>query len=408
MANLKYWIWLASNSLLNPAKVVMLIDTFGGPEQVANADRKVLESLGWLSAGEISSLMRRDFGGAERILQDCVNKQISILTIQDAAYPERLRNIPDPPAVLYYKGRLPDFDAMVTIAVVGTRSCTNEGCRIAEKLSTELSRNGAYVVSGIAKGIDSAAHVGALKAGCGTSALLGCGCDVVYPAENRKLYEQVSRVGALISEYPPGTRPFGSNFPRRNRIMSGISKGVLVVQAGKRSGALITARLALEQGRDVFAVPGAFGAPESMGTNLLIRDSAAKLVTCVNDILCEYEPLLTHVSTQRFAVHDTGEKWRGGQSRPEPETESVTEQKESEKRIKVDRKKIKDFTERQLDIILSIAESPRTAEDLTESLSLEARELLSELTMLQLMGAVKQEGALYAPVREFFEKKRDA
>lgn len=392
LSNLKYWVWLAENTGLSAVKRAMLIEALGSPERAAAADRGVLESLGWLGKYEIDAIMRRNFSAAERIIEKCERSAISIMTMQDAAYPESLRNIPDPPAVLYYKGRMPDFDSLLPISVVGMRRCTPHGCKTAEKFAGDLSAGGAYIISGLARGIDSSAHLGAIKAGYGTSAVLGCGCDVVYPPENGDLYDAVCGVGALISEYPPGTPPNASNFPRRNRIMSGLAKGVLVVEAAERSGSLITARLALEQGRDVFAVPGAPDAPEHLGTNMLIRDGAAKLAANAQDILCEYDLL-----------------FRQGDVRPSGQPDAAyrivtkTAKNAAREPVKVDAEKIKGFTERQLDIILSIAEGPKTAEELTEELAVEAREVLTELTMLQLEGAVEQNSSgFYAPVREYF------
>ena len=215
-----------------------------------------------------------------------------MLTFSDAAYPGRLKNIYDPPVLLYYKGKLPLLDDLMSVAVVGTRDCTPYGVNCAEKLGFGLASGGAVVVSGLAKGIDAAATRGALRAGGITIGVTGNGLDVHYPYESRYLYEDVAASGVLLSEYPPGTEPAPAHFPIRNRIISGLSLAALVVEAPERSGALITAATALEQGRDVFSVPGPIDAPTSVGCNRLIRDGAG-LVTDASDILREYEGRFT-------------------------------------------------------------------------------------------------------------------
>ncbi len=241
-------------------------------------------------------------------------KEQFILTMQDAAYPNRLRGIYDPPVLLYGRGALPLFDEEAAIAVVGTRSCTPYGVAVAEEFGYEMAKQGALVVSGMARGIDAAAQRGALRAGGLTAAVLGGGVDVVYPAENRRLYEDIAAVGVLLSEYPPGTEPRSGHFPVRNRIMSGLTLASVVVEAPPRSGALITAHLALDQGRDVFAVPGPITAEASRGCNELIREGAG-LASCAWDILGEYEarfPLRLHKTAR------SSRRCRRGASRRSP------------------------------------------------------------------------------------------
>ena len=200
--------------------------------------------------------------------------------MQDADYPVRLRNIFEPPSLLYVKGQLPVIDEEVAVAMVGTRKASPYGVEAAEKIAYGLSRQGAVVISGAAAGVDSASHRGALRAGGKTIAVLGNGLDVVYPAENEWLYRDIAASGALISEYPPGTAAESWHFPVRNRIISGLSLATVVVEAPEKSGALITANTALEQGRDVFAVPGPIDAPMSRGCNRLIADGAG--TCCAN------------------------------------------------------------------------------------------------------------------------------
>ena len=255
MAALKYWIWLTTRRGMTPLQTFRLLDHFGTPEAAYFADREEYRLCG-LTDWQQRTLLDKSLDGAERILGDCDRLGIRILTIQDAEYPERLRQIENPPCVLYVKGKLFPFDELVTVGVVGTRRPTEYGKIMAGRLGMELARGGALVVSGIARGLDAAALRGALKGGGSVVSVLGGGIDVVYPAENRWLYEDVAAAGALISEYPPGTENKGEHFPIRNRIISGLSLGVAAVEAEEHSGTLITMRLALDQGRDAFAVPG--------------------------------------------------------------------------------------------------------------------------------------------------------
>lgn len=220
----------------------------------------------------------------ENLKKELEEKQINICTEIDEIYPKSLKQIYDPPFMLYYKGILPKSDRC--IAIVGSRKSTVYGKQIAQDFAKNLAAKGFMVVSGAAKGIDTKAHEGALVNGK-TIAVLGCGLDIAYPSENRDLLEKISKHGAVISEYPLGTAPLSGNFPARNRIITGLSKGVLVVEAAKKSGSLITAEFALSEGRDVFAVPGNIYSKTSEGCHYLIQQGA-KLVSNVNDIVEEY------------------------------------------------------------------------------------------------------------------------
>ncbi len=235
-----------------------------------------------------------------------------LICIGDDDYPSNLLKIPDPPAVLFSSGALMARD-LVSIAVVGSRYASPAGIIFAEKLTSDLARNGVAVVSGLAVGIDSAAHRGALKAGGRTLAVLGCGLDVDYPTVNADLRQAIAGSGALLTEFPLGTPPTPGNFPLRNRIISGLSLGVVVVEAAERSGSLITARFALEQGREVFAVPGVAGSTRSTGTHRLIRQGA-KLVESVEDILEEIRPLIRLGQSARSGKQGAGSKEQSGGS----------------------------------------------------------------------------------------------
>lgn len=207
---------------------------------------------------------------------------IRIISKEDREYPRRLKEIPDPPEKLYCIGDVKLLEK-TSLAVVGSRKCSEYGRRIAIKIGNEAARNNIIVVSGLAKGIDSFSHIGALQAGGKTVAVLGCGVDICYPKENKKLYEQIASEGLIVSELPPGSEPMPYTFPRRNRIISGLSEAVAVVEAGTNSGALITAEVAASQGREVFAVPGNITSQYSLGTNKLIADGA-RPVAVIDDI----------------------------------------------------------------------------------------------------------------------------
>ncbi len=271
---LKYWIWLTSRNGLSSRSILALLRRFPSPEEIYFAEERDYREVEGLGEADIPRLMNKDLADCDRILKECDEKSIQILTMQDAAYPRRLKNIADPPAVLYYKGRLPLFDAEPVITVVGSRSASAYGLLMAKRLGYQIARCGGIVVSGGARGIDSMALRGALPTDRPTVVVLGCGVDVVYPRENAGLFEDVTRNGCLISEYPPGTPPEGYHFPVRNRIMTGLGLGVLVVEAAEKSGTLISAQLALDQGRDVFAVPGNVGLPSCAGSNRLIKEGA--------------------------------------------------------------------------------------------------------------------------------------
>ncbi|MGB2982470.1 MAG: DNA-processing protein DprA [Candidatus Bipolaricaulia bacterium] len=232
----------------------------------------------------------RDEARIDEELSAAEDLGVSILTLVDADYPPLLREIEDPPLVLYVRGE-PAIDPAKAIAVIGTRRSTRYSSLVAARLASQLAMKGITVVGGLAAGTDAAAHQGALDVGGRTVAVMGCGVDRVYPKRNQAIYDGIVKTGTVISEYPLGTRPAKWTFPQRNRIISGLSRGVVVVQAPERSGALITARLALEQGRDVFAVPGNITNRTSTGTNRLLKDGATLVVT-VDDILNEYPDLL--------------------------------------------------------------------------------------------------------------------
>ena len=387
MSALKYWLWLTELPGLTNQTRLALLRHFPTPEDVYYADPEEVLLTEGITREQAKLLEDKDCSNADRILADCQRLDADILTIQDAGYPNRLRNIYDPPCLLYVRGRLPAFDDEASIAVVGTRDCTPYGISSAEKLGFGLAAGGAVVVSGLARGVDSAALRGALRAGGTVTAVLGNGLDVVYPPENQYLYEDVAAAGALISEYPPGTPPEAKHFPVRNRIMSGLCLGTLVVEAPARSGALITAGTALEQGRDVFAVPGPIDAPASVGCNRLIRDGAG-LVSDAWDILGEYEPRFPD-KLRREGARETPavlgyQARQKTEPKPVPPSVSLSHNDYS-------------LTDDQICLLRALTEEPMLVDDLIELTDIPTRRVLSALTVLEIEHLVTQHsGKRYA------------
>ena len=387
MSALKYWLWLTELPGLTNQTRLALLRHFPTPEDVYYADPEEVLLTEGITREQAKLLEDKDCSGADRILADCQRLDLDILTIQDAGYPNRLRNIYDPPCLLYVRGRLPAFDDEASIAVVGTRDCTPYGVSCAEKLGYGLAAGGAVVVSGLARGVDSAALRGALRAGGTVTAVLGNGLDVIYPPENQYLYEDVAVAGALVSEYPPGASPEAKHFPARNRIMSGLCVATLVVEAPARSGALITAGTALEQGRDVFAVPGPIDAPTSVGCNRLIRDGAG-LVSDAWDILGEYEPRFPD-KLRREGARETPavlgyQARQKTEPKPVPPSVSLSHNDYS-------------LTDDQICLLRALTEEPMLVDDLIELTDIPTRRVLSALTVLEIEHLVTQHsGKRYA------------
>lgn len=280
-----YYVWLSGKYPVPSPVIGRLISDFGCAKNIFEANEADFRSLGYLKAAEIKKLADKNCDVAERIIENSILHNIDIIAIDDKQYPEKLLNIYNPPTVLYVKGDIEAVSRNLTVAVVGARNPLDTSVSITDTISRELARMGTTIVSGLAYGIDSVAHKAALQAGGKTVALLPCGLDSIYPREHEGLAEFIMNNGALISEYPPGTRVFKGNFVLRNRIISGLSEGVVIVEAAEKSGTLITARHAIEQDRDLFVVPG--DVFRYKGSNELLK-AGAKPVTQVSDILEEY------------------------------------------------------------------------------------------------------------------------
>lgn len=286
-----YWIWLSLRLGAGSNRFLPLIERFGSPEAIFDAEPEELLSLR-REIGEktVDSLLNRNLDEAYQIETYCATHGIHILPFGSADYPKLLTNLKNPPIILYARGKYKGLAKKVSLAVVGTRTLTEYGRRTAYKIGYELARAGAVVVSGLALGIDSVAACGALDAGGFTVAVLGSGLDSVYPAEHKPLAAEIAKKGLMLSEYPPLVGPTRQAFPMRNRIISGLGLGTVVIEADEHSGSLITAKDAILQGRDVFAVPGNVDEKNALGTNALIKDGATA-VTSAADILENYRYL---------------------------------------------------------------------------------------------------------------------
>ena len=354
MEQLAYWVGFNKVIGIGPAKMRVLLDHFGDAQRAWQAPVPELRAVGLDSRSMANLLEARRTLDLVGELERLSRAGVAVLSWQCDAYPVNLRNIYDPPLVLYVKGELLPRDEWA-LAVVGTRRSTVYGREATRALVNGLAAGGVTIVSGLARGIDTHAHEIALDAGGRTIAVLGSGVDIIYPAQNRKLAERVVENGALVSEYPLGTKPEGGNFPRRNRIISGLSLGVLVVEGSKRSGAMITADFAAEQGREIFAVPGNILSRNSDGPNQLIQHGA-KLVTTIGDILEELN--LTMVAEQSEAREII----------PDNETEAI--------------------------LLRHLSLEPIHVDELGRASGLPISEVASTLTFMELKGKVRQVGMM--------------
>ena len=402
MAGLKYWVWLSEVKGLTNRSKLLLLDHFGSPENIFYADEDEYRLVEGIEPRQIALLAEKSMEDADRILGACSRLGLRLLTMQDADYPVRLRNIFEPPCLLYVKGQLPVIDEEVAVAMVGTRKASPYGVEAAEKIAYGLSRQGAVVISGAAAGVDSASHRGALRAGGKTIAVLGNGLDVVYPAENEWLYRDIAASGALISEYPPGTAAEAWHFPVRNRIISGLSLATVVVEAPEKSGALITARHALEQGRDVFTLPGNLGNPTCAGNIQLLKQGAI-LVEEGWDILQEYTYLYPELpQRQRPAGPMTLTAQEAAGSVVVAETAAAPEKTDTkavdkqENRAYIDVQEILPQVSPDEAAVLRLLEDGKQPVDrLIDETQLPAGRILSALTLLEVKGYVKRLPARY-------------
>ena len=400
MSGLVYWVWFGEKYPY-PTAIKALFEHFDNPKGVYFAEKDALERVG-IKGELLEKLSDKSLDNAKRIIGRCAEENVSIITIQDAAYPERLRNIADPPVVLYVKGHLPDVDSEAVIAVVGTRRCTPYGAKMARDISYEIAAKGGIICTGLAEGVDSRAAEAALMAGGKVIGVLGTAINEVFPKFNVQLFDDVAAYGAIISEYPPGYPGSKLSFPRRNRIIAGLSLGVVVPEAPVRSGALITARVALESGRDVFAVPACADSPNGRGSNNLLREGA---IFTENgwDVLREYAERFPDKISEKAPENHPGEMHKPEQNSPDfvPEKAEPLEERikgffkfrvpNRKKKLELLPEQLSALTENQLKIVSAMTSPSMHVDDIIDLSALPAATVLSELTMLQIKGYVKQE-----------------
>ncbi|WP_312641980.1 DNA-processing protein DprA [Hydrogenoanaerobacterium sp.] len=391
---LEYWVWLGAAFGSGNGRTDEIIRRFESLEDFYSTGG--YREISQITKAETERLLATKLDDAKRIAEQMHHRGITILTPDDVRYPTRLRNIYGMPCVLYVDGELGDIDNELTIAMVGTRRCSDYGYRAANKIGSELAQAGVVIVSGLASGIDTVCHTAAVKQDRRTIAVLGCGIDKTYPTQNKTLRELIAKNGAVVSEFAPGTTPYAGNFPIRNRIISGLSMGVVVVEAGERSGSLITAHVALDQGKDVFAVPNDIFNDSARGTFALLRQGAIP-VSCGLDVLEEYR--------YRFAKSLSLERLQPvnePQAIPQP---AVIQTSLLEKPLK---KQVQGAVERapkadpegiSSDALLVyhlLTDVPIQMEEISKKLQKSIHEVLTALTELEIMGlASAQSGKRY-------------
>lgn len=403
---LLHWIWFAEMKDISLLHKHRLLERFGDPEELYRMSEEALLQAG-LPEKEQIALADKELWKAEQIAERCAKRDIGVLPVLDSAYPKRLRNSPDAPIVLYYKGVLPDWEARPFIGVVGTRKASAYGLQVAHQLGSQIASCGGFVVSGGAAGGDTAAMQGAMAAGYPVVGVLGCGVDVVYPYSNRKLFEAIVKEGCLISEYPPGTEARSWHFPARNRIISGVSNGVLVVEAPQKSGALITARFALEQGRDVFVVPGNINSPTCEGSNALLKEGAAPVLSGW-DVVSGYEFLYPGKLQKNLTVALYSQEETPAKVAQSPVYLENSPNKTAESgKIPIDNsdkspyielvKNRPTLNEEEQAVLACLKESPQEASFLMDALDMPSGKILSILTMLTVKGyAQKHPGGSFS------------
>ena len=409
---LVHWIWLATRPGLSDRQKRMLLESFPDPEDIFFGDPDMFRAVEGMRQEGVDALEDKNLREAEEILEKCYQGSIHICTYRDAAYPTRLKNIADPPLLLYYAGQLPEMDSLPVIAVVGTRKASAYGLTTATRMGYQISRCGGLLVSGLAEGIDGAAMKGALTAGGKVVGVLGCGADVVYPAIHRSLFRDTMQNGCLLTEYPPGTPPMRWNFPKRNRIISGLSNGVLVVEAPEKSGSLITARQAADQGRDVFVVPGNIDVPSFIGSNALLREGAIA-VGSGWDVVSEYRsfypdkirpdaaPVRLTGETEKTALIENQDEKPMPKVAQNPAQVAIKCPSDKKRPAKpIDKAEISPYIDREA-VLSALSEKERALieplkqgewllDEWIAASDLPAGEVLSMLTMLEIKGVVRQ------------------
>lgn len=366
MEHILYWLWLTTKSGISSSKIVRLLEHYKSVEEIYYTKNFNIDGF---SEKHINLLRDKNLSKAKYVLDRTVRIGSYIIVYDDERYPEILRNTPCPPHVLYVLGDFPDINNLLTIGIVGTRHSSDYGRVVTERISTDLASKGVITVSGLAAGIDAVAAWATVDVGGCHVGVVGNGLDIVYPGENAELAKQVIQNGCIISEFYPGIKPFPSNFPMRNRIIAGLSRGVLVTEAPEKSGALITAKYALDYNRDVFAVPRDITAVKYQGTNSLIR-SGAKLTQCADDIISEY-PYASLVP-KNLSPRDSGEHKTINKNNTKHDS------------------KLDSLTGIEKDIADLLKKSDMQIDEITRFLEKPVGEINTKLIMLEMKGIIKK------------------
>lgn len=386
-----YWIFLAETLGYGSSKIKKVVDNFKSSKFFYESGLDAWRQDGFFTEKELIKLKNKYFlNKAKKIFSSCLEKNYNVVHYNSLQYPNRLKNINNPPAVLYVCGKLPEIDEKLSIGIVGTRKPTEYGKNVAFNFGYNLAKCDVAVVSGGALGIDSFAQSGAIEAGGKVISVLGCGFDCKYLVANEKLRESTKEKGALISEYPPDTPAIPRNFPIRNRIISGLSLGVIVVEAGKKSGALITANMAKKQGRDVFAVPGDIDKEQSIGPNNLIKNGA-KLVTSVEDILEEYGSLhlLKNSEKNTEVLEKTNSSLETSQSKIIPDSLRSQEKVDVSTGTSLNVKNLNNASKETLKVYESLTDTPLSAESIMLKTKMKLPQIFSSLTELEILDLVE-------------------
>lgn len=391
MCEKEYWIWLQMGLVAGNPAVAKLLHAGLDAKQVYQMSDEEMFAAG-LAEKDVRHLRHIKPADVIQVVKRCQSFEIRILTPDMPEFPEKLLNLYAPPTVLYVKGNVDNLHLPVNITVVGTRTCTKYGYKAAFHLSEGLAACGIGVVSGLARGIDTAAHKGALHADGITIGVAACGLDVDYPYENTALKQEILRRGTLMSEYYPGIQPFGGNFPVRNRLLAGISQGVLVAEAGNHSGAMITARHALEQGKDVFAVPNSIFEAAAAGVNDLIRQGA-KPVSDVMDIVEEYIYLYPQAIKLREPVPSSGEQKSQSPSAVSKRTRQPASTMQKQKKItgqpsRQEKKPPIELYGTAEEVYKLLLHGEKSSEELLAVLEKPSNEILATLTELEISGLI--------------------
>ena len=378
MEHMLHWLWLTSKFNGANRKIAKLTEFFGGVDEVYASH--AFHNLN-LTDEEKRMLNDKDLSKAEKICEEVARIDGKIIAVDDVNYPKLLKQTHTPPTVLYIKGMVPSLDDVLTIGVVGTRDMSVYGRVVTERLCANLARAGVVTVSGMAAGIDAVGAWATIEEGGVAVGVIGCGIDMVYPTENAELYKAIAERGCIMTEFPPGTPPISKNFPIRNRVIAGLSCGVLVTEAPPKSGALITARCAMDEGRDVFAVPRNISDVKYSGTNKLIQQGA-KLITHPNDILCEY-PYAKKIEVKEVPVKEKTERHH----RPSAAAKPPKAKKDADDKIK---EKIKSLSGTERTIAELLIGRDMQTDEISRMTGMPISELNTQLVMLEMKGIVKR------------------